>query len=88
MLFNIKDFLLLGKRILDTPVCYSQARDKEDFKSEFGITHFTATIAWQSIKTKVPKVQPKHFLWAMMFLKKYYDEKSFCRKLKTSRMTF
>ena len=85
MRFTYRDFLLPGKQILDTPPTYTLQRDKEDFKSAFGITSFTAEIAWNSIK--VPKAKPKHFLWAMMFLKRYDDEKTLCRNLKTSRIT-
>ena len=44
------------------------------FKSMFGTTPIVTAIAWEKCSPHVPGADPKHLLWAMLFLKQYASE--------------
>lgn len=44
------------------------------FRTFFGISPELCAILWNRIPDKRPGSEPKHLLWAMMFLKNYHKE--------------
>lgn len=45
------------------------------FKALFGVTPVVCSIIWEKIRASIPKGgEPKHLLWALLFLKQYSDE--------------
>jgi len=60
------------------------------FTSLFGITAEVTAIAWNLCKDDWLgyNLQPKHMLWALMFLKSYAKESLLCATANTSRPTF
>ena len=61
---------------------------KRDFHSLFGVSPEVCFGMWK--RCRIPpttKILPKHFLWALMFMKVYGSEAVLCALAKTSKKT-
>ena len=81
---------LINHRQVDPNSNPNDNQDRE-FRSQFGVSWFVCEDAWNLLQSKKPNKlrQPKHLLWALLFLKVYGNEKTHsvlaCCDVKTFR---
>ena len=61
---------------------------RRDFKSAFGVSPEVSALAWNLLDfSDAPDAQPKHLLWALIFLKAYTRESVLCGMAGVCRKT-
>lgn len=81
-------FVLLGNRYTSSSLTRSAQVALRRFKSHFGVTPTVCSIIWGKIKYDLPHGgEPKHLLWALLFLKQYSDENARRSILKSDEKT-
>ena len=96
MKLNFKDFYILGLEIINK-VKYDKthtptANQEREFRSQFGASWYVCADVWNLLDMHEigleSKKEPKHLLWAMLFLKVYGNEKTHAVMCSTSVKTF
>lgn len=68
-------FASIGYLLAQHSVHCSVETGARRFTSLFGVSPRVCAIAWDLIRQKIPRGgEPKHLLWAFLFLKVYYTE--------------
>ena len=58
------------------------------FEAYFGATPMQCSVAWSLMENRPANALPKHFLWALLFLKVYASEEVLSKLVGTSRETY
>ena len=90
---DIRDSLLVAANsIMDRTSAVKDIKDmslpRRNMMSFFGASLSTCVALWNICNFKGKKVQPKHLLWTMMFLKTYTSENVLARIAGTTPKTF
>ena len=95
MRYSWKEFCFLGLTLVSNPAYLDRVQDPNPnqdrtFRSQFGISWFVCEDVWAMLNVHRPnnKREPKHLLWALLFLKVYGNEPTCCRLVGTSMKTF
>ena len=81
MLVSAETFRVLGQSF------QQRAGQDRDFRALFGICPDVVADLWRQAQFP-SKAEPKHLLWALMFLKTYATEPMLCAIAGTTRKTF
>lgn len=72
---NAETFLKLGNLYTKTACKTSKYVAERRFTSFFGVTPYVCSIIWEKLLPTLPiGGEPKHFLWALTFLRQYAVE--------------
>ena len=95
MRYNWKDFCFLGLTLATNTSYIDRVQDPNPnqdriFRSQFGISWFVCEDVWMMLNGHWPnsKREPKHLLWALLFMKVYRNEATCCRLVGTSIKTY
>lgn len=81
-------FLQLGHEIVGSRY-FSEASAREDFMAWYGTEPHVVAVLWSYLSPDVVSgCQPKHFLWALHFLKSYDVERNTSRFFRVDRKTY
>lgn len=70
-----KTFATIGNRYTESSMTRSTYVALRRFKAFFGVTPTVCAICWEVLKDNLPQgAEPKHLLWALLFLKQYCSE--------------
>ena len=83
-------FMALHLRITHRNDARGFTTDLKQFRSFYGCSPSNCAILWAKIRQKklAPRAEPKHLLWALMFLKLYNTEEAFAGFLGVDKDTF
>ena len=82
MIITKDAFKYLANQMLGKKQDRSEKEQKKDFAHFFGTCPVVCADLWNRLDpiNKInTKAQPRHLLWSLLFLYKYYDEKSNCQ---------
>ena len=77
-----EEFRLWANKVLQKDPNRSPREQGKDFACFYGVKPVVMADIWNRIdplERISQKAQPKHLLWAFVFLRKYQDEKTHCR---------
>ena len=75
MLFSARIFVLSAQGVSKSAIGLRKSPGKRRFASLFGVTPKVCSIVWRKISHQFTnRIEPKHLLWALLFLKCYGSE--------------